>query len=358
MGSKDSYSKKFLQNNEVFADAFNMLIYNGRQIIKPDELTPLDTSALTIPYRNEKAKDIQRYRDILKLLTAKRTDKIIYLILGIESQTDIHYAMPVRNMLYDAIQYSMQIDELSQKNHKSGVLDSNTFLSGIQKEDKITPIITLTVYLGTEQWDGPTSLREMFSDIDQECLRFIQDYQIFLLAPQLPKNDLLKLQSELREVMMFINCSQDKEKLQELLHADERFAKLSISASFLLNSVTGKDLNINQQKENFNMCKAIDDMIADAKQEGRNEMCKAIDDMIADAKQEGRNEMCKAIDDMIADAKQEGRNEANQKIAVLSTQNTALSSENSVLKTENASLLSQVEMLQMELKRVKAQMTN
>ena len=64
---------------------------------------------------------------------------------------------------------------------------------------------------------------------------------------------------------------------------------------------------------------------------------------------------------MIADA----TNEANQKIAVLSTQNTALSSQNSTLssenaalKTENASLLSQIEMLQLELARAKAQITN
>ena len=78
--------------------------------------------------------------------------------------------------------------------------------------------------------------------------------------------------------------------------------------------------------------------------------------------------MCKAIDDLIADA----TNEANQKIAVLSTQNTALSSqntalssqnstlssENAALKTENASLLSQIEMLQLELARAKAQITN
>ena len=351
MGSTDSYSKKFLQNNEVFADAFNLLIYDGQQIIKPDELTPLDTSALAVPYRNKKAKDIQRYRDILKLLTAKRTDKVIYLILGIESQTDIHYAMPVRNMLYDAIQYSMQIDELSQKNHKSGVSDSKTFLSGIRKEDKITPIITLTVYLGTEQWDGPTSLREMFSDVDQESLKFVQDYQIFLLAPQLPKDELLKLQSELREVMMFINCSQDKEKLQELLHTDERFAKLSISASFLLNSVTNKGLNINPQKENFNMCKAIDDMIADATNEANQKIALLASQNTALSSQNS------ALSSQNTALSSQNTALSSQNTA-LSSQNSTLLSEVSVLKTENASLLSQIEMLQLELKRAKAQMTN
>lgn len=316
MGSKDSYSKKFLQNNEVFADAFNMLIYNGQQIIKPDELTPLDISELTIPYSGRKFSEIQRYRDILKLFTAKRTDRIIYLILGIESQTDIHYAMPVRNMLYDAIHYSMQIETLRKKNQKSGVLDSNTFLSGILKEDKITPVITLTVYFGTQQWDGPVCLKEMFADVDEKCLKFIQDYRIFLLAPQQPKSELLKLSSELREVMLFINCSHDKGQLRELLHSDERFGKLSIDASFLLNSFVGKDLDIDPQKENFNMCKAIDDMIATA------------------------------------------TSDANHKISVLSSENSALSTENSALKATNASLLSENEMLKLELKRLKSQKTN
>ena len=229
--------------------------------------------------------------------------------------------------------------------------DSKTFLSGIRKEDKITPIITLTVYLGTEQWDGPTSLREMFSDIDQECLRFIQDYQIFLLAPQLPKNDLLKLQSELREVMMFINCSQDKEKLQELLHADERFAKLSISASFLLNSVTNKGLNINPQQENFNMCKAIDDMIADATNEANQKIA------LLSSQNTALSSQNTALSSQNTALSSQNTALSSQNSA-LSSQNSTLSSENAVLKTENASLLSQIEMLQLELKHAKAQITN
>lgn len=334
MGSKDSYSKKFLQNNEVFADAFNMLIYNGQQIIRPDELTPLDTSELTIPYSDKKFTEIQRYRDILKLLTAKRTDRVIYLILGIENQTDIHYAMPVRNMLYDAIQYSMQIEDLRQKNKESGVLDSNTFLSGIRREDRIIPIITLTVYFGTQSWDGPVSLKEMFSDVDEECMKFIQDYRIFLLAPQQPKSELLKLSSELREVMLFINSSQDKNQLRELLHSDKRFGKLSIDASFLLNSFAGKDLNIDPQKENFDMCKAIDDMITDAIHEGELRFSQKI---------------------AILSSENSALSSEN---SALFSENSALTSENSVLKETNASLLSENEMLKLELKRLKSQNTN
>ena len=100
-----------------------------------------------------------------------------------------------------------------------------------------------------------------------------------------------------------------KRQLRELLHSDERFGKLSIDASFLLNSFVGKDLDIDPQKENFNMCKAIDDMIATA------------------------------------------TSDANHKISVLS-------SENSALKATNESLLSENEMLKLELKRLKSKKTN
>ena len=34
-----------------------------------------------------------------------------YVLLGIENQTRIHYAMPVRNIIYDALQYGKQVEE-------------------------------------------------------------------------------------------------------------------------------------------------------------------------------------------------------------------------------------------------------
>ena len=34
------------------------------------------------------------------------------MLLGIENQTDIHYAMPVKNAIYDALQYGRQVSEI------------------------------------------------------------------------------------------------------------------------------------------------------------------------------------------------------------------------------------------------------
>ena len=52
------------------------------------------------------------------------------------------------------------------------------------KEDKLIPVITITVYLGTKEWDGPRKLSDMFGDVDEELLPFIPDYRINLLAPR------------------------------------------------------------------------------------------------------------------------------------------------------------------------------
>ena len=55
---------------------------------------------------------------MLKMVTAMEDDRAAYLLLGIENQSDIHYAMPIRNMLYDAIQYVNQAELLPESIEK------------------------------------------------------------------------------------------------------------------------------------------------------------------------------------------------------------------------------------------------
>ena len=103
MGKADTITKEYMQNTVVFADAFNYLIYGGKQVIQPEQLRELDTTELTTLFgENNENAQVQVYRDVLKSVTAMEDGECAYLILGIENQSAIHYAMPVRNMLYDA----------------------------------------------------------------------------------------------------------------------------------------------------------------------------------------------------------------------------------------------------------------
>lgn len=105
MGKKDTITKEYIRNPEIFADVFNKFLYNGRQVINPENLAELDTTETVLPYgESGAAVPGQKYRDMLKL--AMTDGNVAYCILGIENQSDIHYAMPVKNMVYDAMQLS------------------------------------------------------------------------------------------------------------------------------------------------------------------------------------------------------------------------------------------------------------
>ena len=105
MGRIDAETKAFMSDPARFADAFNYLIYGGRPVIQPGDLKPLDTAELAIPYGNSARSPAQRFRDVLKLASVMRDEKAIYVVLGAENQTKVHYAMPVKDMLYDAMNY-------------------------------------------------------------------------------------------------------------------------------------------------------------------------------------------------------------------------------------------------------------
>lgn len=46
------------------------------------------------------------------------------------------------------------------------------------------PVVTLVIYFGTEAWDGPRSLYEMFGVENKKILPFVPDYRINLIAPE------------------------------------------------------------------------------------------------------------------------------------------------------------------------------
>ncbi len=86
MGDIDVLSKKFMSDNEIFADAFNYLLYDGEQRIKPEDLSPLDTNSISVDINDTKVySTVQKNRDVFKILSAKKTDKVGLLILGVEN---------------------------------------------------------------------------------------------------------------------------------------------------------------------------------------------------------------------------------------------------------------------------------
>lgn len=275
LSDKDSVSKKYLQDKDRFADLFNFYLYDGQQVIQPEQLREMDTTAVSLPYGQEgKVSSVQKQRDIIKVVSAMTDGHCDYLLLAIEVQSELHYAMPPKNMLYDAMQYADQIYQTAKTHRKNQDEASTTgeFLSGFYKTDKLLPVITLTVYLDAAEWDAPRSLHEMLLIKDERLLPFIPDYKLNLITPaNIDDTDFTKFHTELSPVLKYLKYSRSKDKLNEVVHTDPIYRRLDRDSAEVINIVTGSNLSIEQGKESIDMCQAIEEMRAESRAEGRAE---------------------------------------------------------------------------------------
>ena len=315
MGTADIVTKEYMRENTVFADAFNYLIYNGKKMIDPANLKEIDPTEIALPFDDEekagKEKDgedkkrkaqgttewsslknepvrkktagragkktdaVQRYRDLLKSAVVKQDERTSYVLLGVENQTDVHYAMPVRNAIYDALQYGRQVADIAAEHRRNkkefSGKNNGEYLSGYLKEDHIRPVITLVIHFGAEEWDGPLSLHEMMSTRDMELLSFVENYRIHLIDPaKLTEEQLDQFSTSLKEVMGYIKYSKNKEELLKFLQTDTH-RSIEMNAVRVIKTITNTPIEVSEEEEEIEMCKAIEDLIAESEARGRAE---------------------------------------------------------------------------------------
>ena len=312
MGNIDIVTKEYMRDNKVFADAINYLLYQGRTVIDPAKLEERDSAELAVLFDNDSLQNgkkekkrletQQKFRDVLKKIVVMQDGKLTYLILGVENQTDIHYAMPIRNMIYDALQYGKQVNETAAKHREEKDWENNQeYLSGFKKTDKLLPVITLVIHFGQEPWDGPESLHEMLEIQDPEILPYIQDYKIHLIDPaRLTEKDLEKFQSSLREVLGCIKYSGNKEKYATYITNNIRMP-LDPAANRVIRTVTNipkTKTEEEQEDDNMEICKAWKDMM---------------DEMMEKGESKGKSEGLRIGR---SEGKSEGRNEESERIVV------------------------------------------
>ena len=272
----DTITKDYVKDAGVFADIFNYYIYGGRQVILPEQLTERDSTKIALPYGADGAVvPVQKFRDVQKLYAAMTDGKMEYVLYGAENQAEIHYAMPVKNNLYDALEYAGQVEEAAKSHRKEmkrkkeegesfaeecGKTPSpGEFLSGFWVEDRLIPSITVTIFFGSEEWDGPLSLFEMMDVSDPDVLACMDNYHVRLIAPaQMTDEEIMKFQSSLREVMLFIKYSKDKENLSRVLVTNEkRFRELERRAADVIETITNSGIKYDESEEVVDVCQAI-----------------------------------------------------------------------------------------------------
>lgn len=273
MGKMDVRTRAYVRGNEVFADICNYMLYQGKQVICADQLREKDPVELILPLKDENVPiPIQRFRDLLKQVIIKQSAEATFLIVGIENQLEVHYAMTVQNMLYDAIDYASQVSEIAKKNRKDkNYKNVREFLSGMRKDDKILPVVTIVIYWGSDDWDGARCLHDMF-DAAPDILKFVPDYKMNLIAPS-EIEDFDAFHTEFGLIMECLKKSADRQAMKQMLEEKgDRFSRMQQESAALLADLTKIRIDVDYEKGKVvDMCKAIEEMVEEGRTEGREE---------------------------------------------------------------------------------------
>lgn len=287
MGKYDTCMKEFLQNKDRFADLFNGCCFQGRQIIRAEDLREASENYVITDKRlpgKTRQKDTEIIRDVKMVLGSG----MVLQVLAVENQSYIDYAMPVRCMGYDAAEYRRQLKERKQERRllmnsenrpKNPAVNMDETLSGILSSDRLHPVYTLCLYSGTEPWDGPRKLSDMmaFDPQNKNLQSLFEEYHLHLFCIN-EQYVFDAFRSDLKPLFQAINCRNNKKKMIELMK-DETYSHLNEDTWDAIAVMTDnaamlqkKDLyKTENQKEEFNMCQALQELMQDERNEGRIE---------------------------------------------------------------------------------------
>ena len=81
--------------------------------------------------------------------------------------------------------------------------------------------------------------------------------------------EIMKFQSSLREVMLFIKYSKDRENLSKVLVTNEkRFRELERRAADVIEAITNSGIKYDEEDEVVNVCQAIQEMRKESERDG------------------------------------------------------------------------------------------
>ena len=270
----DIVVKNYWRNNEQFADFFNAVLFDGKEIIKADELEDIDTEESSILEHKDYAESIGAARDNVKIRKKSTIYNVELVILGMEGQERIHYAMPMRVMGYDYGTYKKQYDDNAKKYKNANGMSRDEYMSKMKKMDKFIPVITIVVYYGENPWDGALSLHEMLN-IPKEVEPFVNDYKMHLIEAR--KNN-LKLHN-INNIDLF-------NLLEILLNKDEKLKETKEKA-IQYASEHDVDKSVIMTVAGAANCKMDYDMIAG---KGSVDMCTVFEETRFEGRMEGRLE--------------------------------------------------------------------
>lgn len=264
----DTVLKNFWRDNARFADLFNAVLFNGEQKIEADALEEADTDISGILKFSGHAETLQKILDVVK----KSAYGVEFVILGLENQQHIHYAMPLRIMVGDALGYLKEYESIVRKNKEEGKWKSTEeFLSGFHREDRLHPIVTICVYYGEKNWDGPSTLTDMLK-LPEDLQMLVNDYKMNVI--QVRESESLRFQN--RDVQTVFDVSRsllkgNYQRITDVYREQELDSELGLVIGAITESRELMNHALERKGGKMNMCSALEQLKREGVEEGIKE---------------------------------------------------------------------------------------
>lgn len=213
----------------------------------------------------EEADTLQKVLDVVK----KSAHGVDFVILGLENQQKVHYGMPLRVMLGDALGYLKEYQEISGNNKKEGKWkNSEEFLSGFCKDDRLHPMVTICIYYGENIWDGPMSLKDMLN-IPENLCSVVNDYRMNLI--QVWNSEQFNFKNP--DVCTVFGVSRnifkrEYNKITDVYKNQEIDSEIGLVIGAITESQELINQALEQQGGKMNMCKALEELKLEGVAEG------------------------------------------------------------------------------------------
>ena len=230
--------KNYLEMKDALPISVIMLFFQGRQIIKPEELVSRENDLSTLIGNVDDPTEIKRYRDVVR----KAGIHGDYVIIGIEHQSTFD-----KNMIFRILNY-----------------DATTYINQVESKKEVYPVGSFVFYTGDEEWKLPETLKETLKSIPSEMEPYINDWRLPVI--DLKTMDARKLMNRRLRDVVEINQSMfagSYEGLRENRKIEtESFV---MAATFTRANIRREDL---PEGDEINMCKAMDQLFQKFENQG------------------------------------------------------------------------------------------
>ena len=240
--TSDSACRTFLSNDVSFASFINAVVFEGEQLIHPENLVYYENDTAFIINDLKRAEDKKRRRDIV----VKSDINGIYCILGVGHQSSVDQAMVVRCAIYEMLEYLKQLENKEYK--------------------RLVPQIMVAFYTGPKKWNVPVKLSDYF-EIPEELKKHFNDWKIILV--DVKEMDTSKIKDE--QTRYFIEAIQAMYKGDYIKLHQKR--KMNTNNLIYAAIITGsldmiKDI---VEGDEMDMCEGMERMAEGFRSEGREE---------------------------------------------------------------------------------------